>query len=164
MYTLAVIDMQEDFLQRITHNKKSTKRVIDNCKAEIAKAIKDKANILFVEYSNYGETIADLTDLAKKAKYKKHFHTVKADDNGAAEISDSIKTHRLTQDKIKICGINTEYCVYATVRGLISQMKTAEIEVIADACDSPWGHESGVAKMENLSEDFPRLKVKRDNG
>lgn len=164
MYTLAVIDMQDHFLQRIVENYKSTQRVIDNCKVQVSKAIKDKAHIVFVEYSNYGTTTKDLTDLAKKAKYKKHFHTVKSDDNGGSEIAETIKAHRLTQDKIKICGINTEYCVYATVKGLMHEMENAEIEVITDACDSSWDHEYGVEVLKTLSKNFPKLKVKHDKG
>lgn len=159
MYTLAVIDMQDHFLDRFIDHDKSYHKVLDKCKEQVAQAIQDKAHILFVEYDGYGDTAEELLDITRDADYKAH-HTIKGDDNGGTEIADAIKTLKLKKRKVRICGINTEYCVRATVRGLLQEMKNATIEVIADACDSPWDHEGGVETLELMSESFPKLKVK----
>lgn len=159
MYTLAVIDMQDHFLNRFIDQNKSYHKVLNKCKKQVSKAIKDKANILFVEYDGYGNTTEELVKLTKDADYHACYAT-KEDDNGGTEIADTIKSLKLKRSKIRICGINTEFCVQATVRGLLSEMKHATIEVISEACDSPWDHKGGVVELEEMSEHFPKLKVK----
>ena len=159
-YTLAVIDMQDQFLNRFEEMDQCNQRVFDNCKNEIAKAISDNANILFVEYEEYGPTNSELLDLVNDSSYELFNQIIKVDDNGSREIAKAIKTLSLPKEKIKICGINTEYCVYATVKGLLQAMRKSKIEVLTDACDSPWDHEIGIEILEDLTEDYSNLKVK----
>lgn len=158
MYTLAVIDMQKYFLNRFKHFNKPTNGVLEGCKKEITKAIADKAKIVFVEYSSYGDTAEELVQITRDADYPVYY-TIKTDDDGGVEIAETIKTQKLSKRKIRICGINTEYCIKSTVRGLLRAMKTSVIEVISDACGSPWDHEGGVEELEEMSENFPKLRV-----
>jgi nicotinamidase-related amidase len=159
-YTLAVIDMQDHFLNRFEEMDQSNQRVFDNCKNEIAKAISDNANILFVEYEEYGPTNPELLGLVNDSSYNSFNQIIKIDDNGSREIVKAVKKFGLPKKKIKICGINTEYCVYATVKGLLQAMRESKIEVLTDACDSPWDHEVGVEILENLTEGYSNLKIK----
>lgn len=157
MYTLAIIDIQNEFLDRFISFKKSTERLIKNIKSEIEKAKNDNADILFVEYSGYGKSIKQLLDLTKN--YPRTFYVKKSNDDGSTEIKKHILTHKLHVNNIKICGINTEYCVYYTVTGLIRAMKKSHIEIVADACDSPWSHENGIRSFEDLSRRNSRLEI-----
>lgn len=146
-YTLCVIDMQNYF------NASKGKRVRNSCIREIKKAIKDKATILFVEYNNYGPTLSLLTDITQKAKYKKAYHVIKYSDDGGQEINDFIVSRHLPRLNFRMCGINTPYCVRATVSKLASLRKNSNIQLVADACDSNnrREHISGLKTMQNLA-------------
>lgn len=139
MYTLIVVDMQETF-------RASTRdRVRKNCLREVTQAVKDDAHIIFLEYSGQGPTIAELTAaLHSKCAFKE-----KPGDDGSYEVEHEVLLNKLPKH-FKVCGVNTDCCVYATVRGLTSRFPMAKIDVIADACDSDWNHLNGISKIEAL--------------
>lgn len=150
MYTLIVVDMQETFWA-------STRdRVRKNCLREVTQAVKDDAHIIFLEYAYSGPTLGELT----AALHNKCVFKEKSGDDGSAEVEQEVVLNKLPKH-CKVCGVNTDCCVYATVRGLTSRFPMANIDVITDACDSDWNHLNGLGKMESLG-GFVKLKSKED--
>lgn len=151
MYTLVVVDMQFDFAS----SRKPS--VIKNCLALVKQAVKDKAGIVFLEYDTYGKTHLPLR--LATSKYKKKFELTKQDDDGSPQVLTAIKKGRLPKQQIKVCGVNTTYCVAATVGGLTKRLPNAKIEVIGKACNStsPTNHRMGLKYMRDK---LPTVKVK----
>lgn len=147
MYTLCIIDMQDYFLEPC--NEKPT----DNVAREIRQAIKDDAPIVLVEYRGCGETTSQLLDVIKHAGATKVYKVVKVRDDGSEEIIECLHKNNLPEDHIKITGVNTDCCVYATCYGIQRKRPLSKIEVIADACQSNWlpdGHSSGINRLKAL--------------
>jgi len=152
-FTLVCIDMQQYFTAA------NGEKVQRACVREIKQAMKKGATILFVEYDNYGPTLPLLTDLVKKAKYKKVHYLVKDADGGGAIIADYLRKRHLTRSNIRVVGVNTNYCVQATVEGLNHYLNNSYFHIVADACASRYssGHKYGLAAMSKL----PNTKILR---
>jgi len=138
-YTLVVVDMQPGFRSA------KGKRVRQNCRREIDQAVKEEAHIVFLEYNGYDSTMPELTNYI----HEKCYFRQKFSDDGSEEVMNEVHLNRLPKH-FKVCGINTDCCVLATVRGLTARFPMATIEVVADACDSDWNHFSGLEKMRDL--------------
>jgi len=145
MYTLVVVDMQAMFPDSLG------KRVQDNCKRAIRKAVKNKAAIIFVEYKGYGPTLPCLTKLAKD--YKKVYHTIKDKWDGSVQSINLVTKHNLVGSKFKVCGVYTDCCVQATVEGLSKLRPASKINLLSKACASSnsRSHNNGVIAMRKLS-------------
>lgn len=150
-YTLLIVDMQRAF------EASQKPSVIKNCQSLVAQAMKDKAAVIFLEYKDYGKTHSDITSLTKK--YKKAYQVIKYEDDGSNETVKKLKKCKLPERKLRVCGVNTTYCVAATVKGLTSQLPGAKIEVIGKACNSitPSNHKMGLIGLRKLR---PNVKVK----
>lgn len=145
MYTLVVVDMQAGFKSA------NRKRVRENCLREVQKARQDGAFIIFLELTGYQSTHFDLIAAAER-----HFIILdKFSDDGSKEVEREVrrKKHSTT---FKVCGINTDCCVAATVRGLTARFPMSTIEVIADACDSDHQHYRGLQDMKQFG---PNVKI-----
>jgi len=145
MYTLLCIDLQPTF--NVCHNS----RIVNNAEREVRQAIRDKAHILFLEYHNCGDTVDQLTKITDR--YSKVHYLEKNHDNGVLEIMKAIRDYDLPIQHIKVCGVNTDVCVYFTVHGLNARLPHSNIEIIADACDSQFGiddHLRGLDHMRKL--------------
>src|SRR5574337_1932066 len=125
-YSLIVVDMQDYFLAS------RLKRVQNNCIREIKKAMDDNATIVFVEFDGYGPTIPQLTSLVKNKKYKKSHTVLKNMDDGGQPIHKLLVKRHLPRRNLKVCGVNTQYCVLSTIEGLMSRLKESSIEVVGD--------------------------------
>jgi len=148
-YTLVVVDMQAQFPDSMD------KRVQENCKRAIRKAVKDKAAIIFLEYDDYGPTLPCLTSLAKK--YKKAYHAVKCEWDGSPQSLNLIKKYKLADSHFKVCGVYTECCVQATVYGLSNKFPKSKINLLGGACNS-WSetsHKNGLDMMKKI----PNVRV-----
>jgi nicotinamidase-related amidase len=148
MYTLCIIDMQDFFVRPNT-------RVANNCEREIRQAIADRAGILLVEYETCGTTIHQLTKLKEEFPHARIYHVTKTNDDGSYEILNACYKFGLDSSKIKVCGVNTDCCVYQTIIGLIARAPFITIEVVADACNSNWGpdsHYRGIQNIKNLNQ------------
>ena len=146
MYTLVVVDMQASF--------KATRKeyVRENCKREIIRAMDYGAAIIFVEYVGSGPTIPSLVKLTDD--YERTFVTRKNSNDGSREVTNTIRNRKLASKRVKVCGVNTDYCVLETVSGLTRKLRDASLEVIADACNSSFNHLAGlhnISKMSNVS-------------
>lgn len=147
-YTLVVIDMQRHF---DASNKLSVQKDIAK---QIKKAIKERAGIIFVEYAGCGLTHSVLTDLAEN--YERGYTIKKYNDDGSAEVLDCLTDNKLPKSRIKICGVNTPYCVKSTAIGLSEELPKSKLQIISKSCnsDSSSGHRYGLSllrKIQNIS-------------
>lgn len=147
-YTLVIVDMQNEFRAA------NGKTIIANCKREIKRAMKDNAAIIFLEYYGNGPTKSVLSNLVDG--YEWTWTETKDEDDGSLEVAVLIRKYDLDKKLIKVCGVNTDCCVKATVSGLTARFLNSSIEVIADACASDWYHESGL----NLLRKIPNVNVR----
>lgn len=124
--TLLIVDMQVGFP---TSN---DKRTITNCRQLIIKAKKSKANIIYLTFENYGKVL-DVLQKAVKSYEKKYFVT-KTENNGAIEVNELIaKNKDKFGQRIFVCGVNYNFCVKETARGLA--MLSYRIKVLKEACN-----------------------------
>lgn len=153
-YTLCVIDMQDFF------SASKGKRVRKSCIREIKKAMDSNATILFVEYKNYGPTIPLLTKLTKG--YRRKFVVLKLHDGGGDEVVNFLTKQHLPKRNIRVCGVNTDACVEATVVGMNENLESSKIEVVADACDSNWkaGHRNGLRRLSQTHQNITLDRAK----
>lgn len=140
-YTLLIIDMQPDCF-----NSATGKRVRKNCLREIKQAVKDQAHILFLEYYASGDTDPELLAAAPEGSRS---ILIKHQDDGSREVEDHVRVFKRPTN-FRICGINTDYCVLSTVRGLTSRFPMSKIQVVADACDSDWNHLGGLDELTQM--------------
>jgi nicotinamidase-related amidase len=138
-YTLVVVDMQSRF------NAANGERVRKNCLREIMKAIKNELPIIFLEWEGEEVTLPELTEPCKDNFYVE----TKRTDDGSTEVEKIVRRHKLPKT-FRVCGVNTDCCVRATVVGLTARFPSATIDVIADACDSDWNHTGGLTCMSNM--------------
>lgn len=143
MYTLVIIDMQPVFPAS------KNKATVSYCKGEIKKAMSKGAAIMFVEYNGYPGTLAALTSLTKK--YKRTFIVTKSNDGGGKEVKDILLKNHLPKTRIKVVGVNTDFCVLETVRGLTNLLKLARIQVLAKGCNSNFNHNVGLEKLKKIN-------------
>lgn len=153
-YTLCVIDMQAQF------GAANGAKVQQSCVREIKKAMRDKATIVFVEYEGYGPTLPVLTNLVKDAKYKKVHHVLKQSNGGGHQVANYLKTKHLTRSNIRVVGVNTSYCVLATVQGMNTHLNTSNLHIVADGCSChyPKSHKYGLDAMRKME----RVKILRE--
>ncbi len=155
-YTLCIIDMQQKFLNSLLLN--DYDNIIDRISKDIKLAIKNNANIIFLEYECFGNTIKELLYLVRD--YDKAYRRIKYDDDGSEELIDVLISNKINTKNIKFCGINTDCCVYSTVSGFIHSMKNSyNYEVLVKSCNSSWDHKAGIKKLISLTNKFDNLKV-----
>ena len=134
-YILVVVDMQEHFLRYFNSDGYPEKSfVIENCKKLINKAMKDNNPIIFLEFKGCGETIPELSDLAKDYEHK--YVGIKETCSGADQIKEIVDRYNLQSKYLMISGIWTDQCVLSSVSGLRSKYPDSHISVIANACGS----------------------------
>lgn len=144
MYSLVVVDMQAKFHAALD------KKVQEHCKKAIRRAIKSRAAIIFVEYVDHGPTLPCLTNLTKN--YHRVFHTSKDDWDGSRHTLKVAENHSLPLFKIKVCGVYTDCCVHATVRGLSQKKPFSKIEILKEACGATnaTAQDTGIKRMLEL--------------
>ena len=153
-YTLCVIDMQASF------GAANGAKVQQSCVREIKKAIKDNATIVFVEFEGHGPTLPLLTNLVKNAKYKRAHYVLKNTNGGGKEVAEYLRAKHLTRSNIRVVGVNTSYCVLATVQGMNTHLNTSNLNIVADGCSCqvPSSHKYGLDQMRKLE----RVKILRE--
>lgn len=141
-YTLVVIDIQPQFMD-------SAKYILGSVGREMLLAMEREMAILLVEYDGQGETL--LRPLVEN--YRRCRVATKASDGGATEVRAALRKHNLPRTWLRVCGVNTDCCVYRTV----SELKNPIIEIAEKACFSNWdfsggpaNHNSGIARLAAL--------------
>lgn len=125
-YSLVCVDVQP------LYTAARRKNVLENCRRLFLQAVKDNAAIIIVEYDGAGSTNKNLLSIANG--YGNSHTVIKEDDDGSREVYDVLVDNKLPKNLLKVCGVNTDMCVHATVKGLSKRLPASEIHVIADAC------------------------------
>ncbi len=144
-YVLTVIDMQPTF------SASNDDETLENVKDLIVGAKNDKAYIVLAHYMKFGKTHDKLLTLVEKYKHKSLVYANKNDKSGA--IMTKIIKKRIRAPYMKVCGVNTDACVQASVKGLSRKLPEWNIKVIKDSCNSSWsyGNKEGIEYMSKLS-------------
>lgn len=126
-YTLVVIDMQEIF-KSATHI-----NPLVGVTREVMIAKTKKYPILYVEFDE-ARTLSQLTNLVKK--YSKYAKVMKRFCDGSSDIIRALRRKNFPNNKLRICGVNSDACVLDTVKGLLKKLPDSKIEVVTNACAS----------------------------
>ena len=122
-YVLCIIDMQPIGFS-------NSNLIIENVLHLVKEAIVNKAFIVIAQFKGCGETHINIINEIKKYPYKKYVWHNKHDKS--KPIQEVLKPIFVRQ--IKVCGVNTEYCVKDTVHGLAKKFHIP-IKVIEKACN-----------------------------
>jgi nicotinamidase-related amidase len=125
-YTLVVVDMQSTFAAANRPN------VVIAVAREMFRAMKDKAPIILLEYQHCDPTHRGFLDILKGHKEK--IRLKKPNDDGSAEVVKTLKDKDWPSVKIRVCGVNTDCCVLATVKGLLKKLPKSKVELVKSAC------------------------------
>ncbi len=124
-YVLCIIDMQPIGFG-------NSKIIIENVLELVRKAVVDKAFIAIAQYKGCGETHINITNELQHYPYKEYVWHNKNDKS--KPIQEALNSRKVFVRQMKICGVNTEYCVKDTVHGL-SKKFHIPIKVIENACN-----------------------------
>jgi len=125
MSILVVVDMQE-FFEAACHPD-----VIIGVTQEIVLAKQKKFPIILLEYEGCGKSHDGFSSLLRNYPWKARVK--KGDDDGSQEIVRAIRRRGFNDRKLRLCGVNADCCVFATVEGLLKRLDT-KIEVVKQAC------------------------------
>lgn len=118
-YVLCVIDMQNEFPAA------RDSATIRNCEQEVCRAVKDNAYIIFARYISCGKTNPVLTRLVDRRKYPHYTHVCAKLNDKSVSILKAMYRNNIVTHKVCVCGVNTDVCVYSTVKGLYSHFENA---------------------------------------
>ena len=122
-YVLCIIDMQP-----VGFN--NSNLIIENVLDLVREAIVNKAFIVIAQFKGSGETHINIINEIQTYPYKKYVWHNKNDKS--KPIQKALKNIFVRQ--MKVCGVNTEYCVKDTVHGLAKKFPIP-IKVIEKACN-----------------------------
>jgi nicotinamidase-related amidase len=104
--------------------------IIENVLHLVREAIVNKAFIVIAQFKGSGETHINIINEIQTYPYKKYVWHNKNDKS--KPIQEALKNIFVRQ--MKVCGVNTEYCVKDTVHGLAKKFPIP-IKVIENACN-----------------------------
>lgn len=124
-YVLCIIDMQP-----VGFN--NSNLIIENVLQLVRQAVVDKAFIVIAQFKRCGETHINIKNELHKYSYKEYVWHNKNDKS--KPIQEVLNSLSIFVRQMKICGVNTEYCVIETVHGLTKKFHIP-IKVIEKACN-----------------------------
>ena len=124
--TLIVVDMQPDFEAAFNPN------VVIAVTEQILLAKRNKWAIILLEYAGCYNSHQGYNDLLKG--YPKKARISKEDDDGSLEVSQAIRRRKFPFKNLRLCGVNTDACVWETVVGLLNRYEQSRVEVVKSAC------------------------------
>jgi nicotinamidase-related amidase len=122
-YVLCIIDMQPDGFT-------NSNFIIENVLQLVKQAITNKAFIVIAQFKGCGETHLNIVNEIQNYPYKKYIWHNKNDKSKPIKAA----LTRIFVRQMKVCGVNTEYCVKDTVHGLAKKFPIP-ITVIENACN-----------------------------
>ena len=124
-YVLCIIDMQPIGFS-------NSNLIIENVLQLVKEAIINKAFIVIAQFKRCGSTHINIVNEIQTYPYKIYiWHTKNDKSKPIQEVLNSLK---IFVRQIKVCGVNTEYCVKDTVHGLAKKFYIP-IKVIENACN-----------------------------
>jgi nicotinamidase-related amidase len=125
-YVLCIIDMQpRGFV--------NANCILEDVVTLVQEAILVKSFIVICQFYRCGETHEKIRQLMIDYPYKEYFWYRKNDKS--KPFQEIIVRRNIFIREIKVCGVNTEYCVKATVHGLANKFPNKSIKVIEKACN-----------------------------
>jgi len=124
-YVLCIIDMQPVGFC-------NSNLIIQNVLQLVKEAVVDKAFIVIAQFKGCGETHINIINEIQHYPYKKYVWHNKNDKS--KPIKEALNSLNIFVRQLKVCGVNTEYCVKDTVHGLAKKFHTP-IKVIENACN-----------------------------
>jgi nicotinamidase-related amidase len=125
--TRVVIDVQPNF------DAANKANLIVGVTVELMEAMRERAPILFVEFHRCPATHKSLTDLMRG--YDKFRRVIKMDDDGGHEVKAALEAAKWPAKHLRVCGVNIDCCVRATVRTLLQELPDTRIELVKNACE-----------------------------
>ena len=122
-YVLCIIDMQPVGFG-------NSNIIIEDVLDLVREAVSDKAFIVIAQFKGCGETHINIINEIQKYPYKEYVWHNKNDKS--KPIQEVLKP--IFVRAMKVCGVNTEYCVKDTVHGLAKKFHIP-IKVIEKACN-----------------------------
>jgi nicotinamidase-related amidase len=126
MRTLIVMDMQECFEAACDPD------VVIGVTKEIILAKERQSPIVLVEYAECGRSHEGFSSLLRGYPWKARIS--KWDDDGSAEIIRTLRRRNFDHHVLRLCGVNADCCVHATVTGLLERLEGTQLEVVKQAC------------------------------
>ena len=123
-YVLCIIDMQP-----VGFN--NSNLIIENVLQLVREAIMNKAFIVIAQFKGSGETHINILHEIQNYPHKTFIWHNKNDKS--KPIQEILNSLHIFVRQIKVCGVNTEYCVKDTVHGLAKKFQIP-IKVIENAC------------------------------
>jgi len=124
-YVLCIIDMQPVGFD-------NSNLIIENVLELVREAIVNKAFIVIAQFKGCGETHITIVNEIQKYPYKEYVWHNKNDKS--KPIQEALNNLNIFVRQMKICGVNTEYCVKYTVHGLAKKFHIP-IKVIENSCN-----------------------------
>jgi nicotinamidase-related amidase len=124
-YVLCIIDMQPVGFS-------NSNLIIENVLQLVREAIMKNAFIVIAQFKGCGETHLNIMHEIQKYPYKTYLWHNKNDKS--KPIQEVLHSLHIFVRQIKVCGVNTEYCVKDTVHGLAKKFQIP-IKVIENACN-----------------------------
>ena len=106
--------------------------IIKNVEQLVQRAVLEKAFIVVAQYKGCGETHVHIRRAIKKYPYKEYIWHTKNDKS--KPIQEALHRRHIFTRQLKICGVNTEYCIKDTVHGLAKKFRVP-IHVLEQACN-----------------------------
>lgn len=129
--TLVVVDMQPGFEAACSFD------VLVGVTEQILYAKQQQWPIILLEYEGCGDTHDALVKLLKNYRHKARIK--KCDDDGSLEVVRCIQRRKFPYNRLRICGVNADCCVYVTVEGLLCRLESSQIELAKTACGTEHG-------------------------
>lgn len=129
--TLVVVDMQSAFEAACSFD------VVVGVTEQILYAKQQQWPIVILEYEGCGETHEALIKLLKNYRHKARIK--KFDNDGSIEVIRCIRRRNFPHNRLRVCGVNADCCVYETVEGLINRLEFSQVELAKDACGTTNG-------------------------
>jgi nicotinamidase-related amidase len=124
--TLIVVDMQAFFDTACDPD------VIIGVTEEILEARRQKRAVILLEYDGCGRSHEGFANLLKN--YPRKARIRKKDDDGSLEVIRTLRRRAFPDTRLRICGVNADCCVCATVWGLLCKLDHSQIEGVKKAC------------------------------
>lgn len=144
---LLIIDMQEGFP---TAGETLT---IATLLEELRFAAAYEEPVLSLTYQGFGKLVPALENsLSHYGSRLKLYSVVKVGtDSGAAEVLELLESENLTPERIRVCGVNINFCVKETVEQLAAALPGTTLEVLACGCYCERGRDfSSFSHLDNV--------------
>ncbi len=127
---LVVVDLQDGFYPSYNEELMPVwDKTVNSTVGLIQKCRRKGWTIVVAEFDGYGKTVPDVIE----ACGGEHLLATKTANDGSYEIRSVLQGEGIRPSTIRVCGVNTPYCVKATAMGLIDLYPKARTAVVAKA-------------------------------